>query len=80
MYYSDFSSRDMALIMLKIAEKYNIISLTNIVDALNPVNHWKFGIDNSEDYYANVIRIITSYIRITSLSDLPGYPYKKGYY
>ena len=73
-YYNDYDSRHMLAILLEIVEKYELIKIKDLVDALNPVNAWKYGGSDTLNYTENVCKVFVSAIRLTGISKLPDYP------
>lgn len=73
-YFHTESSKDLAQIISSIVFKYNIMQHRDYIDALNPDNAWKYGIVGEDNYYEKLIKVFKSYIRLTAVSDLPGYP------
>jgi len=73
-YYYEESSKDIAQIISSIVSKYNIMQHRDYVDSFNPDNAWKFGINPQDDYYTKCLKIFSSFIRLTKVSDFEGLP------
>lgn len=73
-YCSDFNYRHGVSILLEIVGIYKIMDTVDWVDGLNPENSWKYGVGSANDYYELCFRVMSSHIRLTSVSSLPGYP------
>lgn len=73
-YYHTESSKDLAQIISNIVSKYNIMQHKDYIDSFNPDNAWKFGINAEHDYHTKCLKIFKSFIRLTKISDLQGFP------
>jgi len=60
-------------VLLRIVEKYNLMSLRTLAADMNPNQAWKF-VDEGSSYNEQLKAVLISTIRLTNVSDLPGYP------
>lgn len=58
--------------LIKICDKYLKISLTDIINDLNPDNSWKY-IETKMDYYDRVMSVLISKIRFAKVEVFPEY-------
>lgn len=73
-YCNDFNYRHGVSILREIIDSYKLMNTVDWVDGLNPENSWKYGVGSANDYYELCFRVMSSHIRLTSVSSLPGYP------
>jgi hypothetical protein len=73
-YYGQFDPKHMLVILIEIAEKYQLIRLRKLVEELNPNNAWKYGGKESNSYEEKACKCLISVIRLTEVSRLPDYP------
>ena len=59
-------------LLATICDKYVKISYADVIDDLNPINRWKFGLDRESDYFDICIAMMISRVRLTPANDFPG--------
>lgn len=75
LYHHDFSDHHLAQVLSKIVKDYNLMSVKDWIEGLNPVNGWKYGIADDAPYYERCVRLMTSCIRLTCVDVFDNYPY-----
>lgn len=73
-YYPEYKPEAVACILTRIASKYNLVKLHEIIDDLNPRDAWKFGCNEESPYYERVVAVMSSTIRLTNVDKFPDYP------
>lgn len=73
-YYGQFDERHMLTILSNIVEDYQLIRPVNLITGLNPQQAWKYGGKDSNSYEKNACLCLQSVIRLTPVSNLPGFP------
>lgn len=72
-YYSEYKSEPVACILTRIASKYDLIRLRELIQDLDPQNSWEFGYNEDTPYYERVVAIMASTIRLANVDKFPGY-------
>lgn len=73
-YYHVYSESAVVDVLCRIVKQYNLMTATNWIDGLNPVNGWQYGLDLNATYYQRCIALMSSYIRLTEVSRFDNYP------
>lgn len=66
-------TRHVISVLLGIVEKYHLMSLRTFATDMNPNQSWKF-VDEGSSYNEQLKAVLISTIRLTNVSELPGYP------
>lgn len=62
----------MAGILASICDEYLTIKTSRMVSDLCPGNRWKFGIEDDDNYWQSMVKVLTSYIRLSDKDSFPG--------
>ncbi|MGZ7118229.1 MAG: hypothetical protein ACXVH2_00820 [Methanobacterium sp.] len=70
-FYGDYyNAANTSYLLINICNKYDLVSIKDLIEDLNPDNKWKYAyVDDS--YWALVMNILISKIRLTEISKLP---------
>lgn len=60
-------------ILMDICDKWMPIRASEVVNALNPEQAWMKGINEGDQYYTKVCKVLISHIRLQPVSYLPGF-------
>lgn len=62
----------MAGILASICDEYLTIKTSRMVSDLCPGNRRKFGIEDGDNYWQSMVKVLTSYIRLSDKESFPG--------
>lgn len=72
-YLYGMTKADKAAILTNIVNNYKLCSVHTLVKELNPNQSWMYGLDDNCSYDERVIAVMSSIIRLTSVSSLMQY-------
>lgn len=70
--YDDNHDADIAYLLTKIVDKYDLVSTIDLIESLNPMDKWKYA--NDDDLYLTIVmKVMISKIRLCEISKLDGF-------
>lgn len=73
-YYPVFSEFHLTQVLSKIIRDYNLMSVDDWIDGLNPYNGWMYGIAEDATYYQRCVGVMSSFIRLSSVKSFGDFP------